>query len=237
MSGLELGPAGHRLGRGESHVGLLKAPAAAPRPRESVRCRRCFLVQFRTRSGLCRRCAVLLPASPQLDFGSAGGVLVVESKPSTAASSSRKVCVRKASCPQRGDLLRELNLGRRLRDLRKQRGLTQHVLAARAKVPRSYISRIETTRLLPGPVMVKRLADVLAVDVLVLLAGKGSGLQRRDSDEDFFWREIARYVPCLRSEDLSILIARVRRMAAANRAEKPLLSRNAFSPRRFRVAL
>lgn len=56
-----------------------------------------------------------------------------------------------------------LAIGRQLRAVRNQRHLTQRELARRARVPRTYISRIENDKLLPGPLMLQRIADALEV--------------------------------------------------------------------------
>lgn len=60
-------------------------------------------------------------------------------------------------------------LGRRLRYLRAQTGLTQLELGRRAAIDRTYISRLERGRILPGYPALVRLADSLGVSVSKLI--------------------------------------------------------------------
>ena len=50
------------------------------------------------------------------------------------------------------------NLGMRVRDFRKERGLTQRILASRMNVPRTYISKVEMGRVVPTLVTLGRVA-------------------------------------------------------------------------------
>lgn len=63
-------------------------------------------------------------------------------------------------------------LGDRLRQLRKEAGLTQDRLARRAHVNDSYISLIETGRRVPSPEVTAALAAELGCTVEYLLYGK-----------------------------------------------------------------
>jgi transcriptional regulator with XRE-family HTH domain len=60
-------------------------------------------------------------------------------------------------------------LGRRLRYLRAQTGLTQLELGRRASMDRAYISRLERGRILPRYVALVRLAGSLGVSVADLV--------------------------------------------------------------------
>lgn len=62
----------------------------------------------------------------------------------------------------RRELLREL--GRRVRDLRGQAGLTGSQLADRAGVTQPTVSKIETGQMLPSSEVIARLAEALGVD-------------------------------------------------------------------------
>jgi HTH-type transcriptional regulator, competence development regulator len=64
------------------------------------------------------------------------------------------------------------NLGKKLRDLRRKSGLTQHELAEQVGVDDSYISKIENDRLPypPSGETLRLLARVLRADPLELLA-------------------------------------------------------------------
>src|ERR1017187_8984986 len=58
--------------------------------REVVRCNGCFLVQFRTSSDLCRRCANPLLPQPPPNLGEAGGPGNGETIPTVSVASSSK---------------------------------------------------------------------------------------------------------------------------------------------------
>ena len=110
---------------------------------------------------------------------------------------------------------RELTIGRKLRELRDQRQLTQQDMAEKAGVPRTYISRIENARLLPGPVMLRRIADALHVEILDLLprnkvvetTGLGPAMS---ATEELFWNTLAGYFGQLDVQHRSIVLDHVR---------------------------
>lgn len=77
-------------------------------------------------------------------------------------------------------------LGRRLRYLRAQTGLTQLELGRRASMDRTYISRLERGRILPRFIVMVRLAESLGVSVV----------------------ELVRHAPCSRSPPTVIGTAR-----------------------------
>lgn len=64
-----------------------------------------------------------------------------------------------------------MSFGRRLRELRRQRGLTLRKLADAAGVNFSYLSKIENDRIpyTPAPDTIRRLAGAMGVDPLELL--------------------------------------------------------------------
>ena len=112
----------------------------------------------------------------------------------------------------RGKTTRELTIGRKLRELREQRHLTQHDMAARAGVPRTYISRIENARLLPGPLMLGRIASALDVAILELLpqSKNGHGLP---TEESAFWNELVEHFSQLGPEEVSRVMFLARTLA------------------------
>lgn len=57
----------------------------------------------------------------------------------------------------------------RLRELRKERGMSQEVLAARAGISRTYLARLETARQDPTLSTLEKLAKALKVRVEKLL--------------------------------------------------------------------
>jgi len=106
---------------------------------------------------------------------------------------------------------RELTIGRKLRELRDQQHLTQQEMAAKAGVPRTYISRIENARLLPGPVMLRRIADALKVEILDLLP-KRKGMAAGIPDEDPFWTSLSGYFNQLHAQQMLLVLEHVRSM-------------------------
>jgi DNA-binding XRE family transcriptional regulator len=56
-----------------------------------------------------------------------------------------------------------------VRSWRRVRGLTQKQLAVGARLPRTYISRIENGRIIPGLVTLERVAEALSVNLPLLL--------------------------------------------------------------------
>lgn len=135
-------------------------------PREVVRCQGCSLVQFRTQSDLCRRCHKDLPnplkeaalraaAQKELDnveFDEFDNFEYFDDSGLGRAARNRKVAV-----------------GKKLRTCRENMGLTQVEMSEKLEIPRTYLSRIENDRLLPGPLMLSRFAEMLEIDVSELL--------------------------------------------------------------------
>ena len=179
-------------------------------PREVVRCRRCQLVQFRTTSDHCRRCECQLPASPKLELESNGAL----DKARVGADASDRH-VGQSNLRSRTKTARELTIGRKLRELRDQRHLTQQDMAAKAGVPRTYISRIENARLLPGPVMLRRIADALHVEILDLLPRHKLGETQSSAPamsptEELFWNTLSGYFMQLDPEHMTMVLEHVR---------------------------
>lgn len=113
----------------------------------------------------------------------------------------------------RGKTARELTIGRKLRDLREERHLTQQDMAAKAGVPRTYISRIENARLLPGPVMLQRIADALAVTILDLLPTGKNTLGAPELEDEGYWTTFTSLFAQLRSGDMALVVAQARDMS------------------------
>jgi DNA-binding XRE family transcriptional regulator len=75
------------------------------------------------------------------------------------ASSQERAAMKKTITPA-GELL-----GQRLRDLRQERNVTQVVLSARAGLPQSHISEIESGAMLPNLITIIRIAAALPCKV------------------------------------------------------------------------
>lgn len=192
--------------------------------REVVRCHRCLLVQFRTISDLCRRCAGPLPPRPQPDWGPAEGASNAETLTTGPVSFSAKSNVPRQDLRFRGKITRELDLGRKLRELRKLKKWTQDQVAAKAGVPRTYVSRVEHSRLLPGPAVVHRFADALAVEIATLLPINSSANDGAISIEDPFWNSFVWYFRRLQAKQKSVVLARFRALTGNIRREDRKMS-------------
>jgi transcriptional regulator with XRE-family HTH domain len=69
--------------------------------------------------------------------------------------------------PARNPLL--LRVGRRIRELREQRGISQEVLAERASLHRTYIGGVERGLRNPSLKSLQRIANGLGVDIAELV--------------------------------------------------------------------
>ena len=123
----------------------------------------------------------------------------------------------------RGKTARELTIGRKLRELREERHLTQQEMAGKAGVPRTYISRIENARLLPGPVMLRRIADALAVAILDLLPQSKNVMAAPELADESYWTSFVTSFTQLCPADMAHVVSQARDMVEQDRAPAPLL--------------
>jgi transcriptional regulator with XRE-family HTH domain len=116
--------------------------------REVIRCKTCGLVQYRTRTGNCRRCVRALPQ--RLEFlippPEAPEEAIVEATPERFANQETVE-----------------NIGQRIRQLRESRSMTQSQLQSRSKVSRSYLSRIESGQMTPSLGTLEKISEALNV--------------------------------------------------------------------------
>src|SRR5439155_1203275 len=116
--------------------------------REVIRCKTCGLVQYRTRTGNCRRCVRALPQ--RLEF------LIPPPEPAEEAAAE----------PASQKLVNQQtveNIGQRIRQLRESRSMTQSQLQSRSKVSRSYLSRIESGQMTPSLGTLEKISEALNV--------------------------------------------------------------------------
>jgi transcriptional regulator with XRE-family HTH domain len=116
--------------------------------REVIRCKSCGLVQYRTRTGNCRRCLRLLP--PKVEF-------LIPPAPQELPGDDRQLFEK---FPNRETVE---NIGQRIRQLRESRGMTQSQLQARSRVSRSYLSRIESGQMTPSLGTLEKISEALGV--------------------------------------------------------------------------
>src|ERR1700686_1980609 len=116
--------------------------------REVIRCKTCGLVQYRTRTGNCRRCVRALPQ--RLEF------LIPPPAPAeeTGAEPAQEKFANRETVE---------NIGQRIRQLRESRTMTQSQLQSRSKVSRSYLSRIESGQMTPSLGTLEKISEALNV--------------------------------------------------------------------------
>lgn len=150
----------------------------AVQQRQVARCTHCGMNQFVTVSGLCRGCHKgLLPP-------------VLEVKPEAPAPL--------ALIP----VPAKLDIASTIRELRRQRHLSQRDLAARMCVARTYISKVEADKNTPTLPLLARFAKGLGVDISTLLG--------EPNMRDPFLSEIASYVSNLNDEQRSAVLSYAR---------------------------
>ena len=116
--------------------------------REVIRCKTCGLVQYRTRTGNCRRCVRALPQ--RLEF--------LIPPPAPAEEQGAETAQEKFANRETVE-----NIGQRIRQLRESRGMTQSQLQSRSKVSRSYLSRIESGQMTPSLGTLEKISEALNV--------------------------------------------------------------------------
>ncbi|HEV2387570.1 MAG TPA: helix-turn-helix domain-containing protein [Candidatus Acidoferrales bacterium] len=117
--------------------------------REVIRCQVCGLVQYRTKTGNCRRCLRALPAPIE--------ARVAPAVPQQVTGDEHQLF---ENWPNRETVE---NIGLRIRQLRETRGMTQSQLQARSGVSRSYLSRIESGQMTPSLGTLEKIAESLGV--------------------------------------------------------------------------
>jgi transcriptional regulator with XRE-family HTH domain len=123
--------------------------------REVIRCVDCLLVQYRTQSGFCRRCGVILPNAK---------VKTIPTPPKVEYIAPATLISKKVESELKAFPLR-------VRKEREAKSWTQYDMARLTGVPRTYISRIENHRLLPGLSMCLLIRSSLEVSLDWLVSG------------------------------------------------------------------
>jgi transcriptional regulator with XRE-family HTH domain len=97
-------------------------------------------------------------------------------------------------------------VGRRVRQIRKMQALSQMDLAHRLNVPRTYLSKVETCKVLPTIGTLYRLAGALRVEVHQLLLSS----EALELSQDSFLVEIASMIDSLAPEQKAVILRAVR---------------------------
>ena len=173
----------------------MKAAGDSTEQREVLRCDNCGLVQFRPVRDLCRRCHKSIDIQEEAPTP-APPVLA------TAQSTENE----------------SLPIAIAVRDIRRVRKLSQRQLAALIDVQRTYISKIESGKVMLTPTFLIRLAKALKVNTNILIRGAGIQLQEGPAAllDDPFIAEVAAYSSKLDSRQRNTLLHRVRLLAHRN---------------------
>ncbi|MBI3934000.1 MAG: helix-turn-helix transcriptional regulator [Acidobacteria bacterium] len=174
-------------------------------------------MQFRTNSNLCRKCEQPLALPPRFETAPLGGLSGAAGRVNGNHHFAADRALDGSGMQPRGKTARELTIGRKLRELREARHLTQQDMAGKAGVPRTYISRIENARLLPGPVMLHRIADALAVAILDLLPQTKNSSSAPDLADENYWASFVSSFSQLRPADMAYVVSHVREMVEDDR--------------------
>lgn len=122
------------------------------------------------------------------------------------------VGAREASTGMAGTPLEE-TFGRRIKDRRRELGLTQRQVAQRLDIDFTYLSKLENNRgEPPGEQTVRNLADVLDEDEeeLLALAGKVPEELRDRAQQDLDFARLLRRLPDLPDKDLAAIYRRLK---------------------------
>jgi transcriptional regulator with XRE-family HTH domain len=153
------------------------------------------MVQFRTISGLCRRCHTSLDEiiPPPAEAVSVPASITEHREPAMQVASAIRV-------------------------LRQRNGISQRQLALRMGVPRTYVSKIENEKATPTLSSLDRLAAALQVTVPDLLAGgNNETVSVRELMADDFIAELVPYMHKLSPLQWQSVMAQVRDMTLHTR--------------------
>ena len=165
--------------------------------RKVLRCKECKLVQYKTVSNLCRKCNHPLSQPSDFDLPLDNGCGDRLPPHSLHTRIRHKLIIGKTLC-----------------EYRQQANLSQKKLAEKAGMYHSYISRIENNNLLPGLVILQRIAEALGVNIVNLLPPK------TENALEAWWRSFIPLFIELQLEKMDEVINRLREMVTLNNRRK-----------------
>jgi transcriptional regulator with XRE-family HTH domain len=131
-----------------------------------------------------------------------------------------------------------LKVAGQVREIRRQRHLSQRQVANRMEVPRTYISKIENGKAIPTLGSLERLAAALGVDICQLVR---DSLSRRNEEtaailSDPFLAEIAVWLPKLNPLQRAQFSSAVRDVALGGRRRSDRISDKALLSEGYSLA-
>lgn len=112
------------------------------------------------------------------------------------------------------------SIGKRLRLIRIEKGMSQGDIEAKTGLLRSYLSRVENGHTIPSLHTLGKLATALGVSLAEMVEPpKGEAAKSArvlgDKRHARFWHLMRKYVPALRQRDRRLLAGLARRMATS----------------------
>jgi len=110
------------------------------------------------------------------------------------------------------------SIGKRLRLIRIEKGMSQGDIEAKTGLLRSYLSRVENGHTTPSLDTLGKIASALRVSLAEMVGPpKGEAAKTArflgDKGQARFWHLMRKYVPALRERDRRLLVGLARRMA------------------------
>ena len=184
-------------------------------PREVVRCACCSLVQFRTQSERCRRCRRPLPLTPAMTLEEAAPEPLTRNQ--TDSVSADSTAMGNYSLLATEERRWEIALANMIRIWRLCLRQTQREMAKRAALPRTYISRIEHSELVPGPAVVDRIAKALGIALRDLLPPALP--EASNGHPDPFWTALLLDFVQLEPRQMTAIVSSARALVIARKAD------------------
>ncbi len=112
----------------------------------------------------------------------------------------------------------EKSIGRRLRIVRIEKGMSQGDIEKRTGLLRSYLSRVENGHTIPSVGTLRKISAALGVSTAELLDSPENDSRATerflgDKRQARFWNLMRKYVPAVAERDRRILLGLARRMA------------------------
>jgi transcriptional regulator with XRE-family HTH domain len=113
-----------------------------------------------------------------------------------------------------------MNIGETIRNFRLQKGMSQGDIEKRTGLLRCYLSRVENSHTIPSLDTLAKISSAMDVPLAQFFADgsvpeAGRNLPQLSEDEVRFLTQIRRYASSLNDSDRKLVLAMVKKMAAA----------------------